>query len=323
MNANIVPIGVINITQMAVLISIVLAIIVLIYMFSHLFGIQELKNLSKRQIYNLIMTVVLISVIPAVLDEFSKVAIVGQFITTSDVPIVSSLDLQKPSVEIAYQVTDSYLSEYNTYFSKIAEQVYRIGIISSSSFNCKFIASRFIIPGCLSIGVFRGPYTTGLTVLSLAMTDLNSQLYFLDIISKYAFNVFIPFGIVMRLFSSTRDAGNFLISFAIAFYLIFPNTLLLLYQLTEDFAHQSNYEAKFVEAINKKSCDPSSYDNAKKIKKTASEVLSQSNENLLFHVVIKGILITIVSFMLTWYTIPSISKMLGKEVDVFAITRYS
>jgi len=56
---------------------------------------------------------------------------------------------------------------------------------------------------------------------------MTAQRWFLDLIARTAFTIFLPLGILLRTFTFSRGIGAFFIAIAISFYIVYPLTFLL------------------------------------------------------------------------------------------------
>lgn len=70
--------------------------------------------------------------------------------------------------------------------------------------------------------------------LVAAYGSLSVQLAGLQVIDATMMNFFLPAGIILRFFPPTREAGAFLISFAIGFGIVFPTTYVIHKQVFEE-----------------------------------------------------------------------------------------
>lgn len=75
--------------------------------------------------------------------------------------------------------------------------------------------------------------------LNTAFGSLNVQLILFQIIDAVMFKFFLPAGILLRFFPPTRDAGMFMIAFAIGFQSIFPLT----YFISQQILHEIKYDS--------------------------------------------------------------------------------
>jgi hypothetical protein len=55
---------------------------------------------------------------------------------------------------------------------------------------------------------------------------MTAQRWFLDLIARSAFTIFLPLGILLRTFTFSRGIGAFFIAIAISFYIVYPLTFL-------------------------------------------------------------------------------------------------
>jgi len=55
---------------------------------------------------------------------------------------------------------------------------------------------------------------------------MTAQRWFLDLIARTAFTIFLPLGILLRTFTFSRGIGAFFIAIAISFYIVYPLTFL-------------------------------------------------------------------------------------------------
>ena|SRR3989338_8360320 len=74
--------------------------------------------------------------------------------------------------------------------------------------------------------------------LTAAFGSLNAQLVIFQLIDVTMVRFFLPAGIILRFFPPTRDAGIFLIAFAIGFQAVFPLT----YVINEKILESMNYQ---------------------------------------------------------------------------------
>ena len=63
--------------------------------------------------------------------------------------------------------------------------------------------------------------------IQLSIGIVTAQIWFLDLIARTAFTIFLPLGILLRTFTFSRGIGAFFISISIAFYLVYPLTFIL------------------------------------------------------------------------------------------------
>ncbi|MEW5996281.1 MAG: hypothetical protein AB1657_01665 [Candidatus Micrarchaeota archaeon] len=66
------------------------------------------------------------------------------------------------------------------------------------------------------------------TKISSIMISLNAQMFVLKYIKETMLAVFLPLGIVLRVFHFTRGIGGFFISLALALYFIYPSVLFMM-----------------------------------------------------------------------------------------------
>lgn len=126
-------------------------------------------------------------------------------------------------------------------FDTAAEFVAKIGLVEiprdvnilwESSINArKYSTITLMMPGWLN-GVTYAAFPVGtfvsyhLDMLGMIIMPFSAsmiiQILFLDIIQKYFLALLLPAGFLLKVTPFTRDAGAFLISFALAFYFILP-----------------------------------------------------------------------------------------------------
>ena len=103
-----------------------------------------------------------------------------------------------------------------------------------------------VFPGLDSFLGISNVISYGLTMI---FGSFNAQLMLFQIIDATMIRLFLPAGIILRFFPPTREAGMFLIAFAIGFQAIFPLTYAINQKLLETIGFEG-YNTGFLQTYN-------------------------------------------------------------------------
>ncbi len=81
--------------------------------------------------------------------------------------------------------------------------------------------------------------------LALVFGSLNTQLVIFQLIDATMVRFFLPAGIILRFFQPTREAGMFLIAFAIGFQAVFPLVYVINQQVMEKIGFENYHSSQY------------------------------------------------------------------------------
>lgn len=311
------------------------AILALAYAFGHGLHINELEFLAKEEMYQLIITAVLMGSlvgIGAALDEFSKdlgksAGAVGSGSATS----VQLLAIKK--------VDDASASLYDT-FKKVKSVSDDISQESSRSTFCSFFGVSANIAACGAYRMLVPPLSFGYQAISLSMMELGAVKTLLEIGKDYVFSIFLPIGLILRTFKFTRGAGGMLLAVGVAFYFVFPVATVFMHGIADAFVAddppagymdkaQVHSEYASLGGVSGVECD---------IWETSSSIYSGSNaadaintldsmqtefRSYLYFALIKSTFTSIISLLVMVTSIRWLASIAGADVDVSVLSKVS
>ena len=192
------------------------------YMFSRFIGSEQLVRWAKKEFLYAVSSALFISLLLV-----TSVAI-------SNIMIKFSLETMKQSIPVVYaQVKDKGIDD--PYFL-VKVYLDRIGACARKEYvwlSCLSIVP-FVIHGTDIGNIASGPFST--TPSTLFVNSINSasysitymlftlylQKHFVLFLQSVMLTVFLPAGIVLRAFPSTRGIGSAFIALSIGFYIIYP-----------------------------------------------------------------------------------------------------
>ncbi len=222
--------------------------VVLAYMMSYAFNLLDLKRWAKAEFQQALASIILIGLIfgtvtaeDAVIKQSYGVQYI-QGLTESVAAGIAAPGLQGGKVspfDVAFAqlraMTDCaekyYLEAYDVIegkevFFTFGLRIGLLGITLDIGYIIKFIA---MIMSWMELN--QAYYNANnLTWLALATYF---QMNFLSWVESSAFTVFLPLGIVLRIFPFTRGAGATLMAIAIGLYLVYPLMMVIMYTMVD------------------------------------------------------------------------------------------
>jgi hypothetical protein len=282
----------------------------ILYAVSIGFSLNDMKFLATEEMYQLIMTAVMIvllfSLETATNDVFSSIA-----------PNLQDAGLERIGASLDSQVT--------TYE---AVRDYMVAIIpqSTKSQYCGLSGAGFNIAPCGSFSALSAPLTLALQALSLSIAELSS-LKVLALFGKtYSFTLLLPVGIILRTLRFTRGAGALFIGLAVSLYLFVPITAIFMDDITAPSAPSGS--SLDLPDVGAQECDVQdfstevgfSYANADNAKEHFS-ALEDAVGGYLYLFLVRGTMFTIVTLLAFFAAFRWISRLAGAEVDISALMR--
>ncbi len=299
---------------LAFLISV--SILALIYMISYLLNSNEIRMMAHEEMYQAIATAVMIGLFVSVMT----------WVNVSLSPALAVADSKSGTVleaAIEYNTYIINLTQSN-YFDPLETYVKKVGKEASRSAYCSFLGSGMNLVICSSMNSIRGPLSMAYNAVAFALADLFAQKLILQIANTTLISVLLPLGIFFRSFKFSRAAGGALIAITIGFYLIFPASVLFGDVLVRTVSSNPSYKylAAAPPAIIIPNCDPFNPDEDQ-MKVFFYAVIKNGPfyEPLVFHVIIRCVMMTIMSLIITLTAIRSMAQYFGSEIEVSGLVR--
>ncbi|MFA5106482.1 MAG: hypothetical protein WC506_06005 [Candidatus Micrarchaeia archaeon] len=192
----------------------IIFILALVFMFSQLFRKPEWEGAVKMELYQVVVSVIIFISIYALVGfscEISQGFNSGvDYFTTAQ----NYLNL------MIYRVTIPELFKLETLATLMQYAGNMISKYGAGAwgYNFPLFPGAPIIEAAVNFVVFViSPFTASLMV----------QVLILQAIQGIALTIMLPAGVLLRVFTPTRDAGSFLIASAFAFYVIYPMTYVM------------------------------------------------------------------------------------------------
>ncbi len=215
------------------LVSLALIIIILAYMFGITMGKSDWVALSKVELSELIKSVILFVIIVGFYSLINTLAL-SLFSSFFSIQIPKDADLVDLTILILRDAGISLQYKYIT----LLEMGHQMKLFGD--------ASAKVGPGTLHIKlpIFVGTdlLFQSTEVLAYAcltgLHSVNAQIILFDLLKLLTVYLFFPVGLVLRLISNTREAGNELIATGITLSIILPFLYLFMFYITFDILKQ-------------------------------------------------------------------------------------
>ena len=319
-----------------------LCAIVVIYMFGEGFGIQEVKFLAKEEIYQLIITTIMVIGFIGFMqgaDEISK--------GFSDGKATNLQMLADQKINASFQSLVSTTEN-------IRDRAREIALESSKNSYCNIMGSGMTMNGCGAYRVLLPPISLASMTLTMGLGEIHALRMLMLMGTKYAFTLLLPFGIFLRTFKFTRGAGGLFIAMAVALYFILPFTVIFFQYMFEEFEKlPASAHFKTSPSFEEPDCDPfnalpmhdgegaemaadpskiSEYDSSsgegtgiEGNEANAMHILQDFSGNAMeyyiYQVLIKATLGVIIAVLVTVLSIQRISAIAGTEMDMSVLSR--
>lgn len=211
----------------AIMASLALMIVVagLLYMLGNMFRKEEYVEMSKRELYNVAVTIAL-----AVM--FTGIVALANELSCADAG-------GKPIFDRAIDGMNKVIyGDVYPVLRSLFEMMIEISALSNVSI--KIIAFKF-----QPFAGFRYLYTS-LNIISFIMESTFASLYLqsmlLALLKATAMTIVFPMGIFLRTFPMLRDAGTFLMALAFSLYTVFPYIYIVSLDVYDDVRDQMRYD---------------------------------------------------------------------------------
>ncbi|MFH0927659.1 MAG: hypothetical protein V1822_03705 [Candidatus Micrarchaeota archaeon] len=318
------------------------------YMVVHIMHLESFRPLLYDEAGQIVLTAAIIAVLILAapnLDDIIKKGVYG--VSLSD-QYCSSLNPSAPSktycnsLKSNAQIPDEDIRDWalkingaNTAFLsqrivKTVEFINRVGEQSAQSGMCNMLGVGFTIAGCQSWSILRTPAGQLLSAEGFAQMDLQAENILLTAAKTIALPLLLPLGVLLRCIYFTRQAGSVLIALAVSLYFLFP-ALIVAGQAAADayLATHDEYARNYDPGTGNYVCDPFDPD-AGDLKAQMYDIIaahppdsSSLDERVLFLVLGRYMLMTVLALTAALAAVTGIGHILGTEINVMSIARLS
>lgn len=317
-----------------------IGVLIVLYMLSYLFDSAEMRSLARHEMWQVFITVFFIIFFVAI-EAYSTSALSSAFAETFGGEV--------NHVEFAKSISQGLSDvQWSNLLSLSKKLTVPLASMASSSGTCNMMGSSFSYSGCAGIQAPVSSLIFATGVLVSAMMVNNSQTFLLDLSASFFFPVLLPLGLFFRCFHFTRGAGGILIAISVAFYFVYPISVMLTWGMAQQAAGNVEEELgldltspaipsdiKYPEEMFGQSfdsfeiesdCNPLNMD-AEAARDQANRLVGESGDSLvdplLFLFFVSGLFTTMLNLLITLSAARGMASIFGAEVDISGLARIS
>ncbi|MCP4646340.1 MAG: hypothetical protein GY852_01225 [bacterium] len=329
-----------------------LTVLIILYIISYAVDSREMRMMARGEMFQVFITMMFI-VLFVSFDGYSNALVSGgiseAFGETSENHIDYALALVEESADYQWGVLKTLTEDLTI----------PLGSMASTSATCGILGASFSYPGCIGIQVPFSSLMFATNVMVSAMLANNSQIILLKLAENFFFPILLPLGLFFRCFQFTRGAGGLLIAIAVAFYFIFPISIVLTTAMAnkvdmgepdipDDIVYPSeHFGSEFTAGLDSagdiiaaiatggasmlfaeinSECNPLDMD-ASAGRTQAKRIVGSNGDDLvdplLYIFFVQGLFSTMLNILITLAAVRGLSKVFGAEVDISALARIS
>ncbi len=292
------------------------SILIILFVIGYGFGMEELKILSKDEMYQLLVTIILIALLVSAegfLNSFSES--LGSYTGETKTIQLLALDSLNDSMGNSMQI----LSELRTFSQEI-------GFQATQSTYCNLLGSGIFTSPCGAYNTPLPSIAVASQMLSLSLAEFGSLYFLITLGMNYAFNFILPLGLILRTLKITRGAGAFFIALGICLYFILPLSILSLNLLIGSYESTNNITIPNLSLSNSLYCSTADSvpENINKIQTLLSTYMFTSPipgeidvvESLTFYFLISSTFLVVITMLIFLVSLQALTSICGAEVDV-------
>ncbi|VVC04862.1 Uncharacterised protein [Candidatus Bilamarchaeum dharawalense] len=293
-------------------------ILAVLYMVGYGFDITELKMIAKEELFQLFALMIMVAVFYGSTNLIDGISRNYAF-------AMDKATIQEKAVQILNQWssdTKDKLNAVNELDAKASKEASRAG-------QCSLFGMGYSVSGCGSFSMLNPPLGMAGGIIGFAYSEVNGMLKLIQISLEYSLKILLPVGILLRTFKVTRGAGGFFIALAISLHIMLPLGIIFneVLATTFDNAGVSGYDGGTGSIGD---CDPfNPWDSTPgipsnyAIAKDAYTSLREGIRGFLKVVLLRSTLGPVIALLIVMASIRGISSVLGAEVDVSMIARFT
>lgn len=297
-------------------------ILAILYAIGFGFDINELKIMAKEELFQLVALMVMMVVFygsASVMDD-------------SLLDAISQNKGFAQSEDTIQSEASSILGEWKTETGNILKNIMELdmtaSIESSKADQCSLFGMGYSVSACGSYAMLNPPLSMAGGIVGFSLAEVNGMHRFVEISNAYALTILIPVGILLRTFKITRGAGGFFIALAISLHIMLPLGIIFNEMLAKTFENTNPPDYTGVSLGSISECDPGS----------PSSILLDSNEDnvkedymdlrngirgQLSVVLLRSTLGPVIGLLIMMASLRGLTSLMGAEVDVSSIARFS
>lgn len=276
----------------ATAIMIAVMILGLIFVLGYITDNDQLKFLAKEEFVQVVVTAVMVALFASIIYPFSSMH------------------------NDAIAAINETLATLNSMNDILGNAAVQLGKEGSKSTWCSFSVVSFGVNVCFGQKIVGSSFSSAFQLITAAYAELSGIRILIEFARNWLIFLF-PLGIFLRTFKYTRGAGCLLISLGVATYVVLPLTYLFVHETTTHFAAAQGLNA--IQGINVGTCDEYAIQGSRN-ENVAIETFRSIRDNalnvLLFYVLVKATLTTLVSLGVMVVSIRYLLAIAGVEVNV-------
>ncbi len=219
-----------NYTLLALALTINTLIAIFAYFAYKIFNNEGLKMYAANEFSNLFITIFIISAFFLVTTQFSTIlsnALYHSTVVTN--PGISTFAVDNSVFDYYFDVSFALLYSITHYTTRVSNKMASVAVVFTS-----VASNSYSVTGSPDLSGESAANISGFILNSLKNIFILNSLYYLlfDIMLFFrssALTIFLPIGILLRIFPISRGAGAFLMAIAISFQFIFPFSFILFF----------------------------------------------------------------------------------------------
>ena len=306
-------------------VSVALSLVTLLYFVGYFLNFQQLILISKSEISEIILTILILAFFVGLGEDLSK--FLSSRINFFDDPALKADTIQQKADKILNATLNnvSSISDRATEYFKVAMAE------SSKSYYQNILSVGVGYSLCSTYSIIRGPASLFLNTLATGSMALVVSQLVLSFSNSYAICYLIPLGLFLRMLKFTKKAGSLLLALIISFYLVFPTSIVLFSELFYKYSSTSSNAFETANKVydffktNRITCDPDP-DKGNAIRKGAIDTIAGLGKQInwiIKLVVVQILFILFLSLSISLAFANNLSSILGLEIDLNALSRLS
>ncbi|MFH1785712.1 MAG: hypothetical protein ABH842_04755 [Candidatus Micrarchaeota archaeon] len=275
--------------------------------------INELKMIAKEEFFQLLVLLVMIAVFYGSVNILDGISENGAFTGGSG-------NIQ----DKAEVILASWSSDAKTMLNTVTSLDSSASREASKAFQCSLFGMGYSVSSCGAYSMLNPPLGMAGGIIGFAYAEVSGMEKLVTIAGEYALKVLLPIGILLRTFKLTRGAGGFFIALAISLHIMLPLGIIFNEMLAETFDGSAAAGAYSGSPGSLTTCDADDPwgSNDNKAKSSYMDIRT-GIKAYLKSILLRATLGPVIALLIVAGTIRGLSSLMGAEVDVSAIARFT
>ncbi|MFH1520059.1 MAG: hypothetical protein ABID61_00265 [Candidatus Micrarchaeota archaeon] len=292
-------------------------ILAVLYMIGFGFDITELKIMAKEELFQLIALMVMMVVFYGSTNVLNDSLI--DAISTNDAMAQSTGSIQDEASAILTEWKD----QTNTILNSIVSLDKNASIESSKADQCSLFGMGYSVSACGGFAMLNPPLSMAGGITGFALAEVNGMHRFIEISKEYALTILMPIGILLRTFKITRGAGGFFIALAISMHIMLPLGIIFNEMVAKTFDNTNPPDYTGITMGSISECSPGDPGSNEGAIKDDYMDLRRGIRGQLSTILLRSTLGPVLGLLIMMASIRGLSSLMGAEVDVSSISRFT